>query len=66
MKIDKQVLKFIFALLIVGFVIEIVDNIDHRAAWLLTIVLETGILINNPLALSLITVGGYSLGDTTK
>lgn len=66
MKIDKQVIKFIFALLIVGFVIEVIDNIDHRAAWLMVILLETGILINNPLALNLITVGANSLGDTTK
>lgn len=66
MNVNPNVLKFIFAVLIVGVVIEITDHINHTAAYTMVAILILGILLDNPLALNLINVSGNSLGSATK
>lgn len=66
MSIDKGVLKFIVALLIVGVVVELTDSVSRKAAYTMVVIIVLGILLNNPLALGLISVGANSLGDQAK
>lgn len=64
--IDKSVLKFIFALVIVGVSVEVIDSFDRRVAWLLVVIILLGVFLNNPLAIALLNVSANSLGSETK
>lgn len=66
MQIDKNVLKFGLAVLIIGASIELVDNIDRKAAYILGGTVLLGVVLNNPLALALINASANSLGDQVK
>jgi hypothetical protein len=59
--IDPSLLKFALALFIVGVMVELVDQASHTAAWTLVGILILGLLLNNPLAISLISLGGKTL-----
>lgn len=61
--IDSGVIKFIIALFVVAFLIEAVGKISPPASWTLAALIIIGILINNPLAIGLITAGANSLGS---
>lgn len=64
--IDKSVIKFVVSLLIVSALVEVVRNINEKAALALAGVIVIGILINNPLALYLIQSGSSKLRDVTE
>lgn len=59
--IDPNLVKFALALFIVGVMIEIVDRVSPSAAWTLTGIIVLGLLLNNPLAIGLISLGGRTL-----
>jgi hypothetical protein len=59
--IDPAIIRFGIALVLLAVFIEIVDNFSHSAAWTLFIILILGLLLNNPLAIALISAGGQSL-----
>lgn len=61
--IDPSVLKFALALVIVGIMVEVVDQFSHTAAWTLVIIIVLGLLLNNPIAIGLISLGGKSLQE---
>jgi len=63
MKIDSGVLKFFTALIIVAFVVELISQFSGKAAYVLVGIIVLGILLNNPIAISLISVGANSLSD---
>lgn len=64
--IDPKVVKFFIALLVTTAVIEIVDNVSKNAAVILSFVIILGLLLNNPYAIALITLGGNALADGVR
>jgi hypothetical protein len=64
--IDPKVIKFLIALAISAIVIELVDSISKEGAWTLTGIVILGLLLNNPAAISLITLGSQSLTDSLE
>lgn len=61
--IDPQIIRFGVAIIILAGVIEVVDQFSSTAAWTLFLVLILGVLINNPAAIGLITLGGNLLSQ---
>lgn len=61
--IDPSVLKFALALVIVGIMVEVTDSVSHTAAWTLVGIIVLGLLLNNPIAIGLISLGGRSLQE---
>lgn len=59
--IDPSFLKFALALLIVSVMVEIVGSVSQSAAWSLVVIIVLGLLLNNPLAIGLISLGGTAL-----
>ena len=64
--IDPSILKFALALFIVAVMLEIVDRISTTAAWTLYVIIVLGLLLNNPVAIGLISLGGRSLEQGVK
>lgn len=59
--IDPSVLKFFLALAVVGILVEVVSSVSNGAAWTLVVIIVLGLLLNNPIAVSLISLGGNAL-----
>ncbi len=59
--IDPSFLKFALALFIVAIMVEVVGAFSNSAAWTLVIIIVLGLLLNNPLAIGLISLGGTAL-----
>lgn len=59
--LDPNVIKFFTALAIVTVGVEFVDKISRKAAYFLVLIIILGLLLNNPLAVSLIASSGNNL-----
>lgn len=59
--IDPVVIRFIFALLVAGFFIEIADRISPKIAWTLVFLIVLGLFINNPILTGYLNLGSASL-----
>lgn len=59
--IDPSLIKFALALAIVSVMVEVVDKVSATAAWSLFAIIVLGLLLNNPVAIGLITLGGRTL-----
>lgn len=64
--IDPSILKFALALFIVAVMIEVVDRFSTTAAWTLYVIIVLGLLLNNPVAIGLISLGGRTLEQGVK
>ena len=64
--IDPGILKFALALFIVAVMLEVVDRISTTAAWTLYVIIVLGLLLNNPVAIGLISLGGRTLEQGVK
>lgn len=48
----NEIVKFTLAVFVAAIVVEIVDNFDNSAAWVLVVIIILGILLNQPYAVT--------------